>query len=150
MAEAADQPTEAPVVDGREVVIQLFDALELRQAEALPALLTEDVVQITAFSPNGGLEPFERYDGQTAVVEHFAYVFALFGDIKIERSSLFVSDDGETVFVEASGNNRLAGSDVEYRNRYVFKFVIRANRVAEMVEYFNPVTFAQFAGLPLG
>jgi hypothetical protein len=89
----------------------------------LPALLTEDVVQVTAFSPKGGLEPFERFDGRNAVVDHFAYVFGLFAAIKLDRTSLFVSDDGATVFVEAFGNNQMTGTEMSYRNRYVFKFV---------------------------
>jgi len=150
MASSVNQPTRAPVVDGREVVIRLFDALEQRNAEALSALLAEDVVQITAFSPEGGLEPFERYDGRTAVIEHFTYVFGMFDIIELERTALFVSDDGSTVFVEALGKNRLAGSGAFYHNRYVFKFVLQGNCVAEMIEYFNSVTFAQFAGEALG
>jgi ketosteroid isomerase-like protein len=44
----------------------------------------------------------------------------------------------------------MAGSDKTYRNGYVFKFVLRDGRVAEMIEYFNSVTFARFAGEALG
>jgi ketosteroid isomerase-like protein len=150
MAGSVDQPTGAPVVGGREVVTRLLEALEQRQADALPALLTEDVVQITAFSPEGGLEPFERFEGRDAVIGHFTHVFGLFEVIRLERTGLFVSDDGTTVFVEALGDNRMAGSDKTYRNGYVFKFVLRDGRVAEMIEYFNSVTFARFAGEALG
>lgn len=121
----------------------MIEALEQRRAEALPAVLTEDVVQITAFSPEGGLEPFKRYAGRDAVVGHLAGVFRSFAAVKLDRTGLFVSHDGTTVFLEVLGDMTMADSGTAYRNRYVFKFVLRQGRVAELTNYFNPVTFAQ-------
>jgi ketosteroid isomerase-like protein len=127
-----------------------LDGLEGQDIETVAALLTEDATIEIPFSNTGDLSPWFRFVGKDGALGYIKTIFENFGQVKLLDRAVYVSEDGRIVFVETTGDLVQRATNTSYRNKYIFKFTIRAGRVAHVSEYANPVTFAKLMGINLG
>ena len=126
-----------------------FAAKERHDLAATMALFSEDAVYIFPLTASGKQENWFSYKGKEAVTKYQGQVLERFKQIKMLEAKYFVTTDGSNVFVESRGDY-ISQDGTAYNNVYIFKFVIRNDKIAEGYEYANPVTYAKLAGLPIG
>ena len=128
----------------KDAILRFFKAVAARDAEALAQSITEDAVYEIPFSESGSTEAggFRRYVGTAEVVE-FWMATTTDGpkNLGAEDVELSITGDGSQVFIEQRGNMILADGR-PYRNKYVFRFSIRGDRISHVREYFYPVIAA--------
>ena len=128
----------------KDAIRRYFRAIAARDMAALADSMTPDVVYELPFSETGSTEPggFRRYEGAAAVLAFWdATTSSGLATAAPDDVELSITGDGSRVFIEQRGNVTMADGR-PYRNRYVFRFDIRDNRVAHVKEYFNPVVSA--------
>ena len=131
------------------IVQEFFSAKERHDLDATMALFSDDAVYIFPLAASGKQENWFTYEGKEAVTKYQGQVLERFKQIKMLEPRFFVSTDGRHVFVESRGDY-IAQNGTAYNNVYIFKFVVRDDKIAEVYEYANPVTYAKLAGLPIG
>lgn len=127
-----------------------FVALETHDLEKVRPVLADQVTEVIPLGTSGSLEPFAVYEGRDAVLGYLGQIITMLSRSRLVDRVDTVSEDGDTIFVEARGDLINAQSGAAYRNIYVFKFQLGDGLITHIAEYANPVTFAQTAGLPLG
>lgn len=133
-----------------EIAATYLNALEEQDVDVLSDLLTEDATIEIPLSNTGDLNPWFTFNSRTDALGYIRTIFKNFGQVKLLERSMYVAEDGRTVFVETKGDLIQRSTSTSYRNRYVFKFTIRDGKVARVSEYANPVTFAKLMGMGLG
>jgi len=133
-----------------DIVTTYLNALEEQDIDALSGLLTEGATIEIPLSNTGDLNPWFLFEGKPAALNYIRTIFQNFAQVKLLDRSVYVAEDGRTVFVEAKGDLIQRSTSASYRNRYVFKFTIRDGKVARVSEYANPVPFAKLMGIGLG
>ncbi len=145
-AAVAQEPTSPEAVAAR-----FFEALETQDAEALRAVLAEDVTTTLPFGVNGATatDALTRYEGREATAAYFGGVAAYLAEIAFVESQVTPGADGTTVFVENLGDMTFA-DDRPYQNRYVWRFTVEDGEITALTEYANPVAAGLAFGLPFG
>lgn len=139
-----------PDSDQEQLIQAFYSAFEAKDADAVAAMLTEDVTLVMPFTFSGATEPDTRFVGHEQVMRYFGSVFTNFAQIRFVDAEINVSRDGETVFAEATGDFIAAQGDLPYRNVYIIKFQLRNGQIATISEYANPVIYAMTFGAELG
>ncbi len=127
-----------------------FVALEQHDRDALSPLLSDAVVEVIPLSLTGGLEPASVFNGKSAVLGYLGTIIDNFSRAALTDKISHVTDDGQTVFLEARGDLLTKGTSQPYNNIYVFKFVFEDGMIIHISEYANPITFAKAMSLPFG
>lgn len=133
-----------------DLVKSFFAAKERHDLAATVAGLADDVQYVFPLSASGDPEPWFVYNGKDATTEYQRETLQRFSQIRMLDQEYTASGDGASVFVESHGDYRAADDGPPYTNVYIFKFQIRDGKIVRVYEYANPVTFAKFAGLPIG
>lgn len=133
-----------------ETVKAYLEALEGQKAKTIAGLLSEDATIEIPFSNTGDPSPWFVFEGREQALGYIGTIFKNFAQVKLLNRAVYVGEDGRTVFVEATGDLIQRDTNASYRNRYVFKFTVRDDRISHVSEYANPVPFAKLMGLELG
>ncbi|MBL7253111.1 nuclear transport factor 2 family protein [Paractinoplanes lichenicola] len=139
-----DRPTATQLAE------TFFEALETRDISLIDRYLADDVVEVIPYSNTGKPEPFYVFTGKAEVLDYLRTIVTNFSRVLLAGKRYSVTDDGNTVFLQAEGDLVQAGTDAAYRNVYVFKIETRDGQIVHIDEYANPITYALLAGLPLG
>lgn len=127
-----------------------FDALEGHDVSKIDPLLADRVVEIIPLSLSGDPAPETTFDGKQAVMGYLTTIVNNFSRAALTNREYTASEDGQRVFLEAKGDLIVRGTETPYRNTYVFRFDFSGDKVVEIREYANPVTFASAFGLAVG
>ena len=132
-------------------VERFFSILEARDRDALVRLLDEDVTTVLPYTASGDTAPeaARTFEGRAATMGYFEGAMKRIEIIRFEKTRITPAQDGHTVFTETRGDMRLANGR-RYENLYVWRFEVEDGRIANITEYFNPVTAALAFGRPLG
>jgi ketosteroid isomerase-like protein len=123
------------------VIMPLFDAVLAEDLTRVREILAPGATVIAMFNPDGttGDASIRRFPALT----YFDIVTRNYDNIEFLNRTYSVADQGHTVWMEASGNLRVAATGHPYRNRYVFKIMIDHNgKVASISEWVNTATLA--------
>jgi ketosteroid isomerase-like protein len=124
-------------------------ACERRDVTTVAALLHPRVTLIHPITFSGALQPEARFTGKPQVLGYLRTVFQVMDRIQFTDERVSVARRGRTTFAQANGNFTTADGR-PYRNVYLFRFDWRNGRIVGGEEYYNPVTFSQTFGTPLG
>ncbi len=127
--------------DGQTVVEEFFAALEAKDIDRFLAVWMEDGVQVMPFSPNGFPQ---RLEGREAIRAQYGALPENYRSMRFPREILPLQAPGLFV-VRYTGEIELM-SGGRYDNTYIGLFTVRDGRVAEFVEYFNPIVLQQAFG----
>lgn len=125
-------------------------ALEDHDLALVEPLLADDVTESLPLSNTGDPEPWLFFEGKEAVMGYLGQIVRDFSRLVMVDKEYSVTEDGDTVFVEAKGDLIHAETSAAYENVYVFKFVTRAGKIIRISEYANPIAYAKLVGLPIG
>ena len=134
----------------QHAVDEFFRALSDRDVSIAGAVFTEGIVESIPLAMAGGTEPEHLFDGKDAVLGYLQTILDNFKQAVMVDRKTFITDDGDTVFVEGRGDLILEKTGQPYRNIYVFKFSIFDGQITEIREYANPVIYAKALGLKVG
>ena len=124
-------------------------AFERRDLRAVAALVDARATLVHPITFSGEQAPEARFVGRDQVLGYFRAAFELMGRIDFVRERMSVVAGGRTSFVQADGNFTTADGR-PYRNVYLLRFDWRDGRIVSGEEYYNPVTFSETFGRPLG
>lgn len=127
-----------------------FKALEDHDLALVAPLLADDVTESIPLSNTGDPEPWMFFEGKEAVMGYLGTIVQNFSRSVLADKEYSVTEDGDTVFVEAKGDLIHAETGAVYENVYVFKFVTRVGKIVSIREYANPITAAKLFGMPIG
>jgi ketosteroid isomerase-like protein len=135
--------------DARAVVHRFVEVAQREDAAALAALMAEDVSIALPMSATGDPADARRFEGREATMAYFQRNFDALERIAFSALEVSVVEGGAAAFVEAAGDFVTADGR-PYRNVYVFRVDVEDGRIADIVEYVNPVPFAVTFGGQLG
>ncbi|GAB7045514.1 nuclear transport factor 2 family protein [Catenuloplanes indicus] len=130
------------MTDLRTYAEKFLAAMENRSPDSIAPLPAPDVVEEVPMSFDGGPAPAEVLTGRDAVLEFLGGLTTMIGKVSWLDREFTVDEAAGVVMVECRGDVLLAGSGAPYRNRYVYKFVIRNGLIQLIREYANPITVA--------
>jgi ketosteroid isomerase-like protein len=133
-----------------ELAKTFFEAKSRHDIDTTMATFAATANYIFPLPASGEQKDWFRYEGKAAITEYQTKTLKAFSQIRMFDQQFYESTDGETVFVESRGDYIAEEGKRHYNNVYVFKFVGRKGLLEEVLEYANPVTYAQLVGLPLG
>ena len=133
-----------------QIVQEYFEAMENHDEKACAALLTDDVTETIPFSSSGKTEPQAFFNGKKEVLGYVGQILANFKQTRLRNKVYTASADGSIVFCEARGDLIAVKDSKPYHNTYVFRFNLKESRICRILEYANPITYAQLMGLPVG
>lgn len=137
--------------DNTPSVEAYFDALRDHDTDAVATLLGEDVREVIPLAASGTPGPWFEFQGKQEVLAYVSTIFTNFIRVEMRDREVSVTEDGQTIFVEARGDLVVAATGDPYRNVYVFRFSFDAEGLmTEVREYANPVPIAPILGIPLG
>jgi ketosteroid isomerase-like protein len=145
-ASPASDPTERSAARHTERFLRAF---ERRDLATVAALLHPRVILTHPITFSGAQQPQTRFTGKPQVLGYLRTVFQTMRRIEFTDERISVAARGRTSFVQANGNFITADAR-PYRNVYLFRFDWHNGRIAGGEEYYNPVTFSQTFGRPLG
>jgi ketosteroid isomerase-like protein len=125
----------------RQVVEDFFAALEAKDLNRFLAVWADDGVQIMPFSPVGFPQ---RLEGKEAIRNQYGSLPENYRTMRFPREILPMEDPNRFV-VRYTGEIELTGGG-RYDNSYVGLFTVRDGRIAEFVEYFNPIVLQEAFG----
>ncbi|WP_422343458.1 nuclear transport factor 2 family protein [Parasphingorhabdus sp.] len=125
----------------KTVVKPLFDAVLAEDLAKVREILAPEATLFAMFNPNGTTD--EASIRQFPALAYFDIVTKNYENIEFRDRTYSVTDDGRTVWMEASGNLLVAATGEPYRNRYVFKITIDEDgKVTNISEWVNTATLA--------
>ena len=133
----ADSPEKALAIAKR-----FFDGFEARDPAAVGEVLTDDAAVIIKLSIAGTPEPWYVFDGKAHVLAYIGSVAAKFDRVAFIDKQWTVAADATSVFLQANGDILSSAEKLSYRNVYVFKIELQGDKIRRVVEYANPVTYA--------
>jgi ketosteroid isomerase-like protein len=145
---SAGPPPDGRHREGDAVVAEFQAAIQARDLAAVTGLLQPDVTFLAPNSLDGLSSPRAYLVGREQVLAYFESVFIRFSQVRFTEVRITAADHGQVVFFEAGGDFITAGSGVAYRNRYVFRFEVRGNRIIAITEYDNPTIYCRTFGFP--
>lgn len=116
-------------------VQEFFAALAEEDKAKLDSLLTPNAELVMPFNPNG--------DTSTAGIRRMpatvfvSQVLAAYDNLRFLDARFHIANQGNSVFVEAMGDFRVARSGQPYRNRYILRFDLYDERIDRITEYVN-------------
>jgi ketosteroid isomerase-like protein len=125
-----------------ELAQAFFAGFEARSPEAVGALLSPTASLIIRLDIDGEPDPWYAFEGREQILAYIASVAAKFDHVAFLDKEWTVANDGSSVFLQANGDILSSAEKLEYRNVYVFKLELEGGAVARVVEYANPVTYA--------
>ena len=134
-ASGGRQSNELAVVQG---FLQAVAAEDMRAADTL---LSGSAEFVLPFHPSGDVSAAAVRRIPAPV--YLSSLFANYDQIVFAEQIAHIANEGRSVFLEAYGDFRVAGSGRPYRNRYLFRFDIYDGRIERITEYRNPVTAAR-------
>ena len=143
--------TQMPGSTGRtsKALVEAFFSLkENHDLDGLTALFADDVVYTFPLPASGAQENWFVYDGKEATVEYQRKTLDAFSQLKMRDTQINVSEGDAVVFVESRGDY-VSKEGKPYNNVYIFKFVLKNDKISQVFEYANPVTYAILVGLPI-
>jgi ketosteroid isomerase-like protein len=132
--------------DSRHVVKAFLEAFEKMDHAAIVSCFDDNAVLVIPFDVDGEPDPWFTFTGHSEIAGYWNNAVTTLSRISLTSPLLTVSDDGSTVFCEAVGDMILAANGDEYRNIYVFKFVVENSKIVRLLEYANPVVAAKLGG----
>jgi ketosteroid isomerase-like protein len=124
-------------------------AFERRDVRTLTPMIDPRATLVHPITFSGEQQPEARFVGREQVLGYFRGAFALMSRIDFVRERISVVAGGRTSFVQADGNFTTADGR-PYNNVYLLRFAWRDGRIVYGEEYYNPVTFSETFGRPLG
>lgn len=121
---------------------QFITAFEGRDPAGVLATLHPAATLTIRLHIDGSPRPWYVFEGAEHIRGYIESVAAKFDRVAFLDQVWTVGADGGAVFVEARGDITSAAEKLDYRNVYVFKFELEDGKVARVVEYANPVTYA--------
>jgi ketosteroid isomerase-like protein len=91
---------------------------------------------------DGSPRPWYVFDGPQHIRGYIESVAAKFDRVAFRDQMWTMSATGDVVFLETHGDIQSSAEKLDYRNVYVFKFEMEDGKVKDVVEYANPVTYA--------
>ncbi len=128
----------------RIVIERFFSALEAKDVDAFLDVWAEDGVQLMPFSPLGFPT---RLDGKATIRNQYAALPENYLFMRFPRE-IMPMQDPERFVVRYTGQIGLK-SGGRYDNTYLGLFTVRAGRIAEFVEFFNPSVLEEAFGSAL-
>ncbi len=127
--------------DALAVVQTYLAALANENREVAEALFSANAEIVLPFNPNGdaGEAAIRRF----SVPVYLGIAFEQYDNLVFVNQRAHIANVGATVFLEATGDLRVARTGTPYRNRYLFRFDVYDGRIERIVEYSNPVTAAR-------
>lgn len=119
-----------------------FAGFEGRDAEAVGAVLSDTASITIKLDLEGTPDPWYVFDGKEHVLGYIASVAAKFDRVAFLDKEWTVAADGTSVFLQTNGDILSTAEQLVYRNVYVFKVELDGDKVARVLEYANPVTYA--------
>ena len=127
---------------------QVIDGLEQRNADAVIAVLHEDIVLHVPFPlVEGENRTGTRRQAGKAVHQYLREANSLTETIRFNNVVWRTTDDGLAMF-QADGAVKLRDGR-PYLNHYLFLFEARDGKISQWWEYYNPVIAALAFGAPL-
>jgi ketosteroid isomerase-like protein len=128
----------------RATVERFFAALEAKDIPAFLATWADDGVQVMPFAPEGFPS---RLNGKAAIARQYGGLPDNFAFMRFPRE---ISDmaDPERFVVRYTGEIGLKAGG-RYDNTYVGLFTVRSGRIAEFVEFFDPIVLREAFGTAL-
>ncbi len=135
----SNAPTGADPV--KDVVVPFFEAVAREDLGAAQAFLTPETKVQAMFNPNGqnGTVAIRTFPASA----YFGIVSRSYDNIVFSDRTFSVSNDSNTVWMEAQGNLVVAATGQPYRNGYVFKVMLTNNKIVSIQEWVNTVTLTQ-------
>lgn len=127
--------------DALAVVQTYLAALASENREVAEALFSANAEIVLPFHPSGdaGEAAIRRF----TVPVYLGIAFQQYDNLVFVNQRAHLANAGATVFLEATGDLKVARTGAPYRNRYLFRFDVYDGRIERIVEYSNPVTAAR-------
>lgn len=126
-----------------------LDAVCHKDMATVTDMLDDRITVTVSLSFDGSQRPAGRFVGKDAVLGYFRGVFTRMAVIEFTDVRVSVTGDGATSFVQADGDFTAADGR-PYRNVYVNRHDWHGDRVVNLEEYANPITFTNTFGDPTG
>jgi ketosteroid isomerase-like protein len=121
---------------------EFFAGFEARNPEAVGNTLTDDASIIIKLDLAGTPNPWYAFEGKDHVLAYNASVAAKFDRVEFLDKEWTVANDGTAVFLQTNGDILSTAENLDYKNVYVFKVELVDGKVKRVLEYANPVTYA--------
>ena len=125
-----------------KLIREWLDAVSSGPAEAWPAYATEDVVIRLPFAPPGVAQELR---GRTRAIEVLGGLWRAKRSFAWHDVVIRGTDDRE-LFVTTARSEAVLTTGQHYANSYVILTRLRDRKVAEHVEYFNPLPVIEVFG----
>jgi ketosteroid isomerase-like protein len=130
-------------VDRHLGIAQRFiKAFEERDPDGVVATLHAEATLTIRLHIDGSPKPWYVFEGPEHIRGYIESVAAKFDRVAFLEQVWTAGVEGDAVFVEARGDIQSSAEKLDYRNVYVFKFEVEDGKVKKVVEYANPVTYA--------
>ncbi len=132
-----DQP------DGALAIAQSYFASWIEgDMERLRGLVSEN---LTIVLPNSGetTVPSFRFDGVDEALGYLQTAYTTFDRLTFRDQQWVVSQDARFVYLHAVGDMVAKPNGKDYTNIYVFRLGLVDGKIAEVLEYTNPVIWAK-------
>ncbi|MEM8662362.1 MAG: nuclear transport factor 2 family protein [Pseudomonadota bacterium] len=117
-----------------ERALEVLRLISTGDIQGVKAHLTTDASMELPFAPRGVESIFEGIDAIVGALEYVPKHFRVF---TFNAHETYVSNDGETVILEAT-SMAARHSGGSYQNRYVFVFSFHDNKILRWREFLNP------------
>lgn len=109
--------------------------------EGLRGLVSEDV---TIVLPNSGETPVPsfRFSGADEALGYLQFAYTTFDRLTFRDEQWVVSQDARFVYLHAIGDMVAKPNGKDYNNVYVFRLELLDGKITEVLEYTNPVIWA--------
>ena len=121
---------------------QFISAFEARDPEGVLATLHPEATLTIRLHIDGSPEPWYVFEGPEHIRGYIESVAAKFDRVAFLDQVWTAGVGGDAVFVETRGDIQSSAEKLDYRNVYVFKFELEDGKVKQVIEYANPVTYA--------
>jgi ketosteroid isomerase-like protein len=133
-------------IDPRERALGLarrfFAGFEARDPAAVGETLADDATVVIRLNIDGTPDPWYVFDGKAHVLAYIGSVSAKFDRVAFIDKQWTVAADASSIFLQANGDIISSAEKLSYRNVYVFKVELQGDKILRVVEYANPVTYA--------
>jgi ketosteroid isomerase-like protein len=105
-------------------------------------VLTETASVVIKLDLEGTPDPWYVFNGKQHVLAYISSVAAKFDKVAFLDKEWTVSQDATSVFLQANGDILSSAEKLIYRNVYVFKLEMKGDKIEKVIEYANPITYA--------
>lgn len=123
-------------------------ALQAKDKAAIFAIISEDFALEVPLNVSGSNDYSDSWRGLEAADANYDTTFRIIEDLVYTDLEFTPGKDPDIAFAEGLGTMTMANGR-PYRNRYIFRFESRDDKLWRIREYTNPVTSAVAFGMPL-